>query len=105
VDDVAFESKLNSAFEYEELRDEADSLLSSHGHQGMRAEVLSAWGAAPAVPRLSEKPWYEKHGEERVADGRYHSVIRYEEHVAPFLRALIASVHASFANPQIEARS
>jgi hypothetical protein len=34
------------------------------------------------------KPYYEIHGEERVAQEKYTSVIRYQQHMLPILRAV-----------------
>jgi hypothetical protein len=45
--------------------------------------------AEPFPQRLcADKPYYETWGEQRVAQGKYESVIRYEEHVRPIMDAM-----------------
>jgi hypothetical protein len=95
VDEDAYQRKLASALAYDELRIEATAMLSAQGSVSMQTEILHPRTATPLVPTCSEKAWYETHGELRVAQGRYPTVLRYEQHVAPFLRALITSVRSS----------
>lgn len=38
---------------------------------------------------VQEKPFYESHGEKRVAEGAYRYVIRYSEHIDPIRQALL----------------
>jgi hypothetical protein len=40
-------------------------------------------------------PFYELHGEKRVAAGLYDEVIRYHEHIAPLADALRSHVERS----------
>ena len=44
------------------------------------------------------KPFYETHGEKRVAAGHYREVIRYEQHFRPFVEKLIAAVQSPAAH-------
>jgi hypothetical protein len=41
-------------------------------------------GAPPEEP-----PFYERHGERRVREGRYADVLRWRRHLRPFARALM----------------
>lgn len=98
LDDAALTRMLDAAAAYAELRQEADRLISSFGRESLRKEVLTPWQPRLAPPAMESKPHYEQYGEERVAAGRYDMILRYEEHVAPFLRALGASVRTA-VNP------
>jgi hypothetical protein len=95
LDDAALERMLDAAAAYAELRQEADRLISTFGRESLRREVLSPWQPRLVPPPMQNKPHYERYGEERVAAGRYGVVLRYDEHVAPFLHALGASVRAA----------
>jgi len=71
------------------MRHEVDRAIGAHGMDAFRIELL--W---PAVPRriFDTPPFYERHGEKRVATGRYAEVIRYEQHVLPLKRLLLEHV-------------
>jgi hypothetical protein len=92
--------KLEAACNYVELKDEVEQALANRGKDYFRLECLKRVPvAAPIVVPLT-KPHYEICGEKRVIDGTYHSVIRYEQHIAPLQRALcdyveIAASHFS----------
>jgi AcrR family transcriptional regulator len=86
LDDAAFNRKLQSAFEYVELREEVERALQQNGAEAFRTEWLrpvERGTAPPAVP-----PYYEEYGERQVASGRYADVIRYRTHVLPLKHAL-----------------
>jgi hypothetical protein len=87
LDDAALRRKLAAAYQYEELRGDVDTMLNDAGEESLRVEVLRP--AEPPV--LTEKPFYEMHGEQQVAAGRYASVLRWREHLAPFLTELTAA--------------
>jgi hypothetical protein len=87
LDDAALRRKLAAAYRYEELRGDVDAMLKDGGEESLRVEVLRPAGP----PVLMDKPFYEVHGEQQVAAGRYASVLRWREHLAPFIRALTAA--------------
>ena len=91
LDDAAAERKLAAAYAYSELRSDVDDLLREHGPEQLKLEVLRP--AAP--PATDAKPFYEKRGEQQVAAGRYHEVLRYRDHLAPFLATLVDLVHGA----------
>lgn len=97
LDDAALSRKLAAAHRYEALSLEVENLTARIGVDALRQEVLRplATGVEPRQP--ASKPFYETHGEARVAAGQYTTVIRYEEHFRPFVEALIAAVRASAA--------
>lgn len=52
-------------------------------------EVFFPLDTAAALARFEyEKPFYEVHGERRVAAGQYTDVIRFRQHIAPIAAAL-----------------
>jgi hypothetical protein len=91
LDPAATERKLAAAYAYSELRSDVDDLLRAHGPEQLALEVLRP----AAEPATDPKPFYEKRGEQQVAAGRYHEVLRYRDHLAPFLAALADLVHAA----------
>jgi hypothetical protein len=110
LDDEAFARKLDAAFEFypelaaetrDRLRGEGDRTTIDHfrldydehaatdlsGLDMFRVECLRPVNPG-GRPFGTEKPFYETHGEERVALGLYRQVIRYGEHVRPLADAL-----------------
>ena len=87
LDDDAFARKLAAAREYVELDREVRDTLDGVGAEAFRREVFhrveGAGGKAAA-----EVPFYERHGERRVAEGAYAHVLRRDEHVVPIAEAL-----------------
>lgn len=94
LDDAALARKLETAHRYQELSDEVDGLIARIGVDALRHETLEPVGTAVALPHVTTKPYYETYGEERVAQGHYGSVIRYEPHFRSFAEKLIAAVRA-----------
>jgi hypothetical protein len=110
LDDEAFARKLSAAFEfYPALAAEARDALGGDGDD-LTAEHFKLKGDADAATDLkgldvfraeclrpvthgdppfeSPEPFYERHGEARVAAGLYERVIRYREHMLPLAAAL-----------------
>jgi len=110
LDDEAFERKLGAAFEfYPELAAETRDTLQGNGDEVVvdyfklnddehaatdlsgfdmfRVECLRPVNTAER-PFDTERPFYERHGEEKVAQGLYEQAIRYREHVRPLADAL-----------------
>jgi hypothetical protein len=89
LDDDALARKLESANAYPELAGEVASALERFGAAPFRREFLRP---APLDERFGwtaeEKPFYEQHGEKRVAEGVYDRVLRFREHVVPIAEAL-----------------
>ncbi|QDU86990.1 hypothetical protein Pla175_03440 [Pirellulimonas nuda] len=78
--------KLDVARGYREVANEVQEALHLFGQGSFAVECLRPIRDAAAVYRPTEKPEYELHGEQGVADGVYTRVVRYRQHVAPFLQ-------------------
>jgi AcrR family transcriptional regulator len=129
LDDDALERKLEAARSFPELKDEIDAALAGEllalrqhpelaagspfksnapGGESYRVECLR-----PADGRLvsgefdGRPPFYESHGERRVAAGHYRRAIRYREHILPLASALRDYVGKCrpLASPAAPARS
>ena len=110
LDDDTFARKLDAAFEfYPELAAETRDTLRGGGDRVVvdyfkldddehaatdlsgldifRVECLRPVKPGD-TPFDSEKPYYERRGEDRVAEGLYERVIRYREHMCPLADAL-----------------
>jgi len=92
LDDAALERKRAAARDYGEMRSEVELALTRHGLEAYRREVLVPIRPFDWTP-AEQPPFYERHGEDRVAAGVYRRVIRYREHLAPLGDAL-ATAHA-----------
>lgn len=97
LDDAALARKIAAAQRCEALNLEVESLIARIGVDALRREVLRPVATAVGSPKPASKPFYETHGEKRVAAGQYRSVIRYEQHFRPFVEKLIAAVRATAA--------
>jgi hypothetical protein len=98
LDAAALARKLAAANRCEDLKAEADGLIDRIGVDALRREVFRPVSIAIDLPKLASKPFYETHGEKRVAEGHYREVIRYEQHFRPFVEKLIAAVQAPAAH-------
>jgi hypothetical protein len=87
LDDEALERKLRAARAYTELADEVTAALTAWGAEAFRKEYLRFVDARDPLEPV-ETPYYERHGEQRVASGVYECVIRYHTHVKPLANAL-----------------
>jgi hypothetical protein len=97
LDDAAVARKLAAAHRYETLNLEVESLIARIGGDAVRREVLRPIASAVDLSNPVSKPFYETHGEKRVAAGQYSTVIRYGQHFRPFVQKLIVTVQASAA--------
>jgi hypothetical protein len=94
LDDDALARKLESASRYPELAGEVAAAIERFGTAPFRREFLRpvdlddrfGWPA-------EEVPFYERHGEQRVAEGVYDRVLRFREHVVPIADALWSHSH------------
>ncbi len=85
----AFQRKLDAAQSYVALNQDVRSALRTVGADSFRVECLrpvaaNVWEAQADGEML----FYERHGEGRVAAGRYRQVIRFRDHVRPLAEAL-----------------
>jgi len=89
LDDALFARKLAAARREPDLGMDVGEAMRTHGADAFRVEVLRP-ASEPAIgDGLSEEPpFYERHGERRVADGKYGVVLRRREHLLPMARAL-----------------
>jgi hypothetical protein len=71
------------------LQVEIDDMLQRFGEQALAEEVFDRVDIAASLSAFDdEKPFYETYGEQQVTAGKYRFVIRYQEHIAPIVRAL-----------------
>lgn len=93
LDDGALCRKLETAGAYTEMREEVAAFIERYGVGALRREHLyCARPVAACVETAPAKPFYEVRGEQRVAAGAYATVLRYREHLAPFMTALAHAV-------------
>lgn len=91
LDPAAMQRKRKAAEAYEALADEVAPFADKE-HDWAR-ESFQRRGRLAELPVWSgEKPFYEQFGEDRVAEGRYTTPIRYGQHVLPIFQALCAHV-------------
>jgi len=95
LDEAALSRKTKAAHDYETLSLEVENLISKIGVDALRREVLRPVATDLELVQPRSKPFYETHGEARVAAGQYRTVIRYEQHFRPFVETLIAAVRSS----------
>jgi hypothetical protein len=91
LDDAALVRKRDAALAYGAMRSEVEPALSRYGLEAFRVERFRRVGV-PAWTPAELPPSYERHGEARVASGRYRRVIRWTEHVAPLAEALASAL-------------
>ncbi len=88
LDDDTLNKKIEAAEKYVELKDEVREAIALRGKEYFRIECLKEV-AEPFRPwDYSGRPDYETWGGQRVAEGTYESVIRYEQHVFPIVDAI-----------------
>jgi hypothetical protein len=92
LDDAALSRKTAAAHRYEALSLEVENLIARIGIDALRREVIRPVTTDLELMQPHSKPFYETHGESRVAAGQYSTVIRYEQHFRPFVAKLIAAV-------------
>jgi hypothetical protein len=95
LDDEAMARKLTAAHSCSELAREVESLIAKIGLDALRREVLRPVEAVLESMRPAATPFYETHGEKRVASGQYGLVIRWDTHLRPFLEKLTAAVRGT----------
>jgi hypothetical protein len=96
LSDSMLADKIDVSRTYKELRDEVEQALAFGSSEYFRVECLKRvddWVAIDAC-----KPHYEIWGEQRVAEGKYKFVLRFQEHILPIFLALRAHVDATIAD-------
>jgi len=88
LDDDGLRRKIEAAERYVELKDEVRNALAIRGVEYFRVECLKKVGTPFLQWDYSGKPDYEVWGEKRVEAGKYQSVIRYHQHIAPIADAI-----------------
>jgi hypothetical protein len=89
LSDDALARKLASAHAYPEMAHEVSAALERFGVAPFRHECFRAVDLDDRFGWTSaERPFYERHGEARVAEGVYERVLRFREHVVPVAEAL-----------------
>lgn len=89
LDEEMMMRKMRAADLYDELREEVRTTVEREGIDTLRFEGL--YDAMP-LTLPEQKPAYEVYGERRVQSGRYHDVLRQNEHFAPFIESLAAAL-------------
>lgn len=88
LDDPAFERKLAAARAYPEMAGEVEAALARFGPIAFRHEHLAPARSIPVEKLYEEMPFFERHGERRVAEGHYKKVLRGRKHLRPIAAAL-----------------
>jgi hypothetical protein len=87
LDEERLLKKLKVAQAYPGMAAEVDRILSEEGMPALQTERLRPVSYTTR-DGCAETPYYEIHGEKQVEAGRYHQVLRYNEHVRPLEEAL-----------------
>lgn len=95
LDEPAWRRKLAAAGAYPEMAAEVERAFAARGPDAFRREVVrEALDSVPLEEVVAEPPFYETHGERRVAAGHYREVLRLREHFLPLaeeIRSLAAT--------------
>lgn len=89
LDDSLLARKLQAARGYIELNDEVQHAVQHFGEEYFAVECMKKISKPMLMPWPHPgKPYYERWGEQRKAEGKYSSVIRYREHIVPIVKAI-----------------
>lgn len=94
LDEQGLDDKIALAREYarqagDMLAREVDDMLARHGREAFQREHLVPTSPRPLAERFSnEPPFYERHGERRVREGKYAHAVRLHAHLVPFAEDL-----------------
>lgn len=88
VSDAAHERGENTLRDFLEQADAPHAATTLEGLDVFRVECLRPAADGDDARFESVKPFYETHGERRVAAGHYERVIRFGEHIRPLADAL-----------------
>jgi hypothetical protein len=101
LDDCRLEQKLGAAEQYAELADEVQRAIALRGRGYFRSECLRHTVSMDAAHFDADRPGYEAWGEQRVAEGRYQTVIRFEQHVLPIMQAVLHHARYTKQDPSL----
>jgi hypothetical protein len=88
LDNQALYKKIEAAEKYAELKEEVHEAIAIRGKEYFRVECLKIVSEPFCQWDDSGTPEYEIRGEQRVAEGAYPAVIRFEQHVGPIAAAI-----------------
>lgn len=92
LDEDSFGEKIDTAYEYLEVRRFVDEMMDAFGRDSFRTECLFPVCDESLLSLNHDgKPKYEVHGEQLVAEGIYSDVIRFSAHLQPLARSLRAA--------------
>jgi hypothetical protein len=97
LDNETLYKKIEAAEKYAELKDEVHEAISIRGREYFRVECLKTVSEPFCQVDYSGTPEYEIRGEQRVAEGAYPTVIRFEQHVLPIAAAIRSHATGSTA--------
>jgi hypothetical protein len=81
LDDTRLEAKIAAARGYTSLTEDVEEALGRYGEDVFRVECLRPAPVEAGDGLPDGPPFYERHGERRVTEGKYPSVLRRHEHV------------------------
>jgi len=87
LDEATFAEKQSAVAGFLPWRAAVEEAIEKLGLDSYRTECLRPV-TDKSPPAYDTVPYYEEHGMRRVAEGKYRTAIRYDEHVAPIWRAL-----------------
>jgi hypothetical protein len=88
LDPAALTRKRLAAEAYPELQQELHQALQAWGLEAFQTECLRPGMTQDWEALLENLPFYERYGEQQVAEGYYDQVIRYREHLYPLAKIL-----------------
>ena len=88
LDDDAFDRKLAAARAYPEMAGEVEAAFARFGPAAFRHERLAPAATPPLELLYRTTPFFESHGERRVAEGHYREVLRGRKHLGPVAAGL-----------------
>jgi hypothetical protein len=84
-----FARKLDAARAYLEMSREVEGAIARAGQDAFRVERLRPVTGWLEPGSMSEAlPYYERHGEQQVAEGHYSRVLRYHQDMVPLMESL-----------------
>lgn len=89
LDDPQLAGKIAAARQYVELKAEVERAIQQRGKEYFRLECFRRTEGTPLAHFADCKPAYESWGEQRVAQGQYDNVIRFQKHILPMMDAIL----------------
>jgi hypothetical protein len=88
--DDALARKIGAALGYPEMAGEVSAARERWGDEAFRRETFRHVRDGEVWAPGDEAPYYERHGRNRVEEGVYPDVIRYDQHIRPLADLLHA---------------